>query len=228
MDNFDLKKFLVENKLTNNSRILEAPVTTPAPNTAAGPKQGQLTPPVQNGTSNASDPEADQDAKQGLNGALALLKQGVGGIQVSAKDGELDESMTLGLIVGAPGIISLLGKGVNGMSSLFQKDKKSGTVVGNALKKFGHSLEHKYIDVIGIMIKKAFPKRYGQQDPNDESSELYKVAHSVYAAMLVAAAVSSGAEALEAHNLIGKGLEGGLSAFKSSEVVDLAKKIAAV
>lgn len=204
MDNFDLKKFLVENKLTPNSRVLEAEVAPQA------------------------DPEADQDAKQGLNGALALLQQGAGTIKPSPKDGELDESMTLGLIVGAPGIISLLGKGVNGMSSLFQKDKKSGTVVGNALKKFGHSLEHKYIDVIGVMVKKAFPKRYGQQDPNDETSELYKVAHGIYAAMLVAAAVSSGAEALEAHNLIGKGLEGGLSAFKSTEVVGLAQKIAAV
>jgi len=224
MDNFDLKKFLVENKLTNNSRLQEAPVTTPAPNTAAGP----TTPPTPATDPNADDKVADQDAQQGLNGALALLQQGAGTIQVSPKDGELDESMTLGLIVGAPGIISLLGKGVNGMSSLFQKDKKTGTVVGNALKKFGHNLEHKYIDVIGMMIKKAFPKRYGQQDPNDESSELYKVAHGVYAAMLVAAAVSSGAEALEAHNLIGKGLEGGLSAFKSSEVVGLANKIASV
>lgn len=201
MDNFDLKKFLVENKLTNNSRLEEAPV---------------------------GDPVAEKDAQQGLNGALALLQQGVNTIKPSPKDGELDESMTLGLVVGAPGLIGLLGKGVNGMASLFQKDKKSGTVVGNALKKFGHSLEHKYIDVIGLMIKKAFPKRYGQQDPNDESTELYKVAHGVYAAMLVAAAVSSGAEAMEAHNLIGKGLEGGLSAFKSSEVVGLANKIASV
>jgi len=203
MDNFDLKKFLVENKLTANSRLEEE--ETPV-----------------------ADPEADQDAKQGLNGALALLQQGTSTIKPSPKDGELDESMTLGLIVGAPGIISLLGKGVNGMSSLFQKDKKSGTVVGNALKKFGHSLEHKYIEVIGGMVKVAFPKRYGQQDANDNSTELYKVAHGVYAAMLVAAAVSSGAEALEAHNLIAKGLEGGLSAFKSAEVVALAQKIAAV
>lgn len=203
MDNFDLKKFLVENKLTYNSRIEEE--DTPV-----------------------ADPEADQDAKQGLNGALALLQQGADTIKPSPKDGELAESMTLGLIVGAPGIISLLGKGVNGMSSLFQKDKKSGTVVGNALKKFGHSLEHKYIDVIGGMVKAAFPKRYGQQDANDKSTELYKVAHGIYASMLVAAAVSSGAEALEAHNLIAKGLEGGLSAFKSAEVVGLAQKIAAV
>ena len=203
MDNFDLKKFLVENKLTYNSRIEEE--ETPV-----------------------ADPEAEQDAKQGLNGALALLQQGTSTIKPSPKDGELAESMTLGLIVGAPGIISLLGKGVNGMSSLFQKDKKSGTVVGNALKKFGHSLEHKYIDVIGGMVKVAFPKRYGEQDANDKSTELYKVAHGIYAAMLVAAAVSSGAEAVEAHNLIAKGLEGGLSAFKSAEVVGLAQKIAAV
>ena len=202
MDNFDLKKFLVENRLTPNSRLEEeVPV---------------------------ADPEAEQDAKQGLNGALALLQQGTSTIKPSPKDGELAESMTLGLIVGAPGIISLLGTGVNGMSSLFQKDKKSGTVVGNALKKFGHSLEHKYIDVIGGMVKVAFPKRYGEQDANDNSTELYKVAHGIYAAMLVAAAVSSGAEALEAHNLIAKGLEGGLSAFKSAEVVALAQKIAAV
>lgn len=204
MDNFDLKKFLVENKLTPNSRILEAEV---APQ--------------------ADDQVADKDAQQGLNGALALLQQGANTIKPSAQDGQLEESMTLGLIVGAPGLISLLGKGVNGISSLFQKDKKSGTVVGNALKKFGHNLEHKYIDVIGGMIKLAFPKRYGQQNPNDQSTELYKVAHGVYAAMLVAAAVSSGAEALEAHNLIGKGLEGGLSAFKSSEIIGLANKIAA-
>ena len=203
MDNFDLKKFLVENNLTANSRLLE-----------------QETP--------VADPEAEKDAQQGLKGALALLQQGANSIQVSPKDGELEESLTLGLVVGAPGLISLLGKGVNGMSSLFQKDKKSGTVVGNALKKFGHSLEHKYIDVIGGMVKAAFPKRYGQQDANDKSTELYKVAHGIYAAMLVAAAVSSGAEALEAHNLIAKGLEGGLSAFKSAEVVALAQKIAAV
>jgi hypothetical protein len=211
MDNFDLKKFLVENKLTNNSRLLEVEAA-PAPTNAAP----------------QSDPEADKDAQQGLNGALALLQQGVGTIKPSPKDGQLDESMTLGLIVGAPGIISLLGKGVNGISSLFQKDKKSGTVVGNALKKFGHSLEHKYVDVIGELVKAAFPKRFEGQNANDESSELYVIAHGIYASMLIAAAVSSGAEAMEAHNLISKSLEGGLSAFKSAEVVGLAQKIAAV
>jgi hypothetical protein len=202
MDNFDLKKFLVENKLTANSRIQEDRVPT-------------------------ADPVADQDAKQGLHGALALLKQGVSSIQVSPKDGELDESLTLGLVVGAPGLISLLGKGVNGISSLFQKDKKSGTVVGNALKKFGHTLEEAYIGVIGTILQKAFPKTYAGQDVQDTASALHDTAHAIYAAMLAAAAVSSGMQALEAHTLIGKTLEGGLSAFKTSEVVGLAQKIAA-
>ena len=32
--------------------------------------------------------------------------------------------------------LNLLGKAVNGVSSLFQKDGKKGTVVGNALKKW--------------------------------------------------------------------------------------------
>jgi hypothetical protein len=81
------------------------------------------------------DPVADKDAQQGLNSALALLQQGANSIKPSTQDGELDESVGLALVAGAPGLISLLGKGVNGISSLFQKDKKTGTVVGNALKK---------------------------------------------------------------------------------------------
>ena len=202
MDNFDLKKFLVENKLTYNSRLEEeAPVT---------------------------DPVAEKDAQQGLKGALALLQQGAGTIKPSPKDGELEESMTLGLVVGAPGLISLLGKGVNGISSLFQKDNKKGTVVGNALKKFGHTLEGAYIKTIGTILQKAFPKTYAGQDVEDGTTPLHNAAHGIYAAMLVAAAVSSGMEAMEAHSIISKGIEYGLSGFKSSEVVGLAQKIAAV
>ena len=175
-----------------------------------------------------ADPVADKDAQQGLDSALALLQQGANSIKPSTQDGELDESVGLALVAGAPGLISLLGKGVNGISSLFQKDKKTGTVVGNALKKVGHNLEHKYIDTIAVLLKKAYPKKYGQQDPHDESSELFKVAHGVYAAMLTAAAISTGADALNSHNLISQGISGAKSLFKSTEVIDLAKKITAV
>jgi hypothetical protein len=45
--------------------------------------------------------------------------------------------------------------------------------------------------------------------------------------MLAAAAITSGVGAAQAHSTVAAGLEGGLAAFKSSEVVSLAQKIAA-
>ena len=172
------------------------------------------------------DPVAEKDAEQGLKQALATLNSGISTIKPSPKDGELKESLTLGLIAGAPGLISLLGKATNGISSLFQKDKKKGTVVGNALKKWGHKLEENYITVIGTILLKSFPSAYSGQDVNDKSTALYDHAHGVYAAMLAAAAMSSGLGAAQAHSAIAAGLEGGLTAFKASEVVTLAQKIA--
>jgi len=173
------------------------------------------------------DPVAEKDAEQGLKQALATLNSGVSTIKPSPKDGELKESLTLGLIAGAPGLISLLGKATNGISSLFQKDKKKGTVVGNALKKWGHQLEENYITVIGTILLKLFPSAYSGQDVHDKSTALYDHAHGVYAAMLAAAAMSSGLGAAQAHSAIAAGLEGGLTAFKASEVILLAQKIAA-
>lgn len=174
-----------------------------------------------------TDPVAEKDAEQGLKQALAILKSGINTIQPSPKDGELDESLTLGLIAGAPGLISLLGKATNGIASLFQKDKKKGTVVGNALKHWGHQLEENYITVIGTILLKTFPSAYSGQDIHDKTTPLYDAAHSIYAVILAAAAISSGLGAAEAHSTIASGLEGGLAAFKSSEITDLAQKIAA-
>jgi hypothetical protein len=173
------------------------------------------------------DPVAEKDAEQGLKQALAILNAGISTLKPSPKDGELDESLTLGLIAGAPGLVSLLGKATNGIASLFQKDKKKGTVVGNALKHWGHKLEENYITVIGTILLKTFPSAYSGQDIHDKTTALYDAAHGIYATMLAAAAISSGLGAAEAHSTISAGLEGGLSAFKSSEVVALAQKIAA-
>jgi hypothetical protein len=173
-----------------------------------------------------TDPVAEKDAEQGLKQALAILSSGANTIKPSPQDGKLDESLTLGLIAGAPGLTTLLGKAVNGVSSLFQKDKKKGTVVGNALKKWGHQLEENYITVIGTILQKSFPSAYSGQDVHDKKTALYDAAHSIYAIILTGAAISSGLGAVEAHNTIAAGLEGGLSAFKSAEVVSLAQKIA--
>ena len=81
--------------------------------------------------------------------------------------------------------------------------------------------------VIGDILKKAYPDKYKSQDVTDKTSELYDMAHGIYATILIGAAVTSGLGAVEAHSAIASGLEGGLSMFKTSEVVDLAKKIAA-
>jgi hypothetical protein len=77
------------------------------------------------------------------------------------------------------------------------------------------------------MLLAAFPTVYAGQSVTDKFSALYDMSHTVYASLLVAAAVSSGMGALEAHSAIASGLEGGLSAFKASEVAGLATKIAA-
>jgi hypothetical protein len=175
------------------------------------------------------DPKSEKDAELGLKNALSILKSETNNIKPSPKDGEIKEGigLTLGLIAGAPGLMSALGKGVNYISSFFQKDGKKGTVVGNALKKWGHKLEDSYIGIIGGMLKKSFPETYGLQDVHDKTTALYDAAHGIYASILVAAAVSSGMGALEAHNAIASGLEGGLAAFKGAEVTGLASKIAA-
>ena len=175
------------------------------------------------------DPEAEKDAELGLKKALASLKLDINLIKPSPKDKELKEglALTAGLIAGAPGLINALGKGVNFISSFFQKDGKKGTVVGNSLKKWGHQLEEAYLGIIGDMLLKAFPSVYAGQSVTDKFSALYDMSHTVYASLLVAAAVSSGAGAMEAHSAIASGLEGGLSAFKASEVVGLAAKIGA-
>jgi hypothetical protein len=175
-----------------------------------------------------TDPVAEKDAEQGLKQALSTLNSGVSTIKPSPKDGELKESLTLGLIAGAPGLIGLLGKATNGIASLFQKDKKKGTVVGNALKHWGHKLEENYITVIGTILQKSFPSAYSGQDVHDKTTVLYDHAHGIYAAMLAAAAISSGLGAAQAHSTVAAGLEGGLTAFKASEVISLAQKIAAV
>jgi hypothetical protein len=176
------------------------------------------------------DPAANKDAEQGLKMALNMLKSGADTMKPSPKDGEIDEAagLVFGLVAGAPGLINLAGKAVNGISAIFQKDKKKGTVVGNALKHWGHQLEEAYISAIADILKAVYPQTFGNQSVEDKSSALYDAAHNVYAAILLAAAISSGMGAADASSTILKGLEGGLSAFKTSEVVAIAQKVAAV
>ena len=211
MDNFDLKKFLVENKLTYNSKLNE----------------------------NAN---LEKGLEQILNSAAQSIESQSQKVQPSNQDGELNEIgiLTVGaLLVGAPGLLNLLGKVANGIGDFFaggfkeeggfkqMSDHEKGTVVGNALKKAGHNLEHKYLDSIGGWLQAAFPKRYTGQNVQDNIPKLFDDAHKIYAGLLVGGAIVSGADAVNAVGTVIGGLEGGATALKAKEVIDIAQKIAA-
>jgi hypothetical protein len=174
----------------------------------------------------AVDP-IEQNVEKELEDFLGDLKSA--SIKPSPKDGEIQEGiLTIGaLVAGAPGLLNLLGKGADLVGKYFSQGTITSTKVGSVLQKAGRKLEHKYIEGIAALLKKAYPKKYTNQDPFDEKSELYDSAHGIYAAILAAAAVSSGVEASSAVNTIVKALEGGAAVFKTAEVAQLAKSIVA-
>ena len=171
---------------------------------------------------------AEQAAEKGLNDFLGDLKSAASSIKPSPKDGEIKEGLVTlySLVVGAPGILDLLGKGADLIGQYFSGGAVQKTQIGTALQKAGHKLEHKYIEGIAYVLKKAYPQSYEGDNVFDEKSALHDAAHGIYAALLAAGAIGAGWQAADATNIIVKGLEGGAAAFKSAEVVQLAQKIA--
>lgn len=174
------------------------------------------------------DKNPEQAAEDGLKDFLGDLNSAASSAKPSPKDGQLKEGLlTLSaLVAGAPGLLGLLGKGVDLVGKYFSQGTVDSTKVGAALQKAGHKLEHAYIQGIAKLLVKIYPKEYQGQDPFDESTELHDTTHGIYAAILAGAAFASGIEATQAVNLVVKGLEGGAAAFKTAEVAQLAKKIA--
>jgi hypothetical protein len=174
-----------------------------------------------------TDPEAEKNAEEGLKAALSSLKS----IKVgpSPKDKELKEiepvSLTVGLLASAPGLMRGLGSVVNFISKPFLQDKQKGTVVGNALKHWGHDLEDAYLRTIANLLQSAFPQTYGSME-YDENNDLGKASKKIYMGILVAAGVHAGLSAATAHSLIAKGIEGGMYVVKSAEAAELATALA--
>ena len=191
--------------------------------------------------------ELGQDLEVELKQLASQLKSAAANAKPSPKDGELDEVVLTiaSIIVGAPGIMSFLGKAVDGIadvlkkgtdSAIFKVDtyKKGGsaniplsTYVGNGLRKAGHALEEVYLESLGGWLKAAYPKTYEGQDVKDPKSKLHDDANKIYAGLLIAGAAAAGFEAINAADIIVKGLEGGAVALKTKEVADIAQKIAA-
>ena len=169
--------------------------------------------------------------------------------KVSLKDKEVNEIGVVGvsaLIVGAPGLMSFLGKTANAIadvakkgtdSAVFDKEtyKKGGaknltqTKFGEGLIDAGHKLEEFYLDNIGGWISGAYPSKYKDQFIGGkvvDGSELDKITHKIYTGLLVAGAIGASFEAVTATNAIMSSFEGGTAGLKAKEVADLARKIA--
>jgi hypothetical protein len=189
--------------------------------------------------------ELEQDIEAELKQLASQLKSASSTAKPSPKDGKLDEVLlTLAsAIVGAPGLMSFLGKAADSIadvlkkgtdSAIFKADtyKKGGSInippsVGNGLRKAGHALEEIYLESLGGWLKAVYPKTYEGQDVKDIKSKLYDDAHKIYAGLLIAGAAAAGFEAVQAADVIIKGLEGGAATLKAKEVIDIAQKVVA-
>ena len=146
-------------------------------------------------------------------------------VKPSPKDKEVNEVGALSVgaaIVGAPGLINILGKGANIIGKAFGKDKN---VVGEFLKEKGNQLEKFYVNSLAGWLQAAYPNKYKDQDPKDGNSELHKAAEKAYAAMLVAAAGVAGFDAASAKNAVVSGVEGGMALLKGKEVANIVSKL---
>ena len=146
-------------------------------------------------------------------------------VKPSPKDKEVNEVGALSVgaaIIGAPGLVNILGKGANLIGKAFGKDK---TKVGEFLKEKGDQLEEFYVASLAGWLQAAYPNKYKGQDPKDQSSELHKAAEKAYAAMLVAAAGVAGFDAANAKNAIVSGVEGGMALLKGKEVAQIVGKL---
>ena len=217
MDNFDLKKFLVENKLTVNSKLLEA--------------------------DSESEQITSSDVQQGLSNGLAILQQGAANAKPVDSGDTLDESLLLGAILTAPSLLKVLGNAVNGISYIFQDKDADGTVVGDALVKWGDSWKDKYLEGIGGLLLGLFPEKFKGQDVNDKTSLLYKVSIGIYTAMLLGVTFTTGTPLIAATkaapvtttaSYLGASISPAIiklikkyrSIFTPEEVTTLAKKLA--
>jgi hypothetical protein len=189
--------------------------------------------------------ELGQDLEAELKQLASQLKSAASSAKPSPKDGELEEVLLTisSAIVGAPGMMSFLGKAADGIAdvikrgsdaAIFDKStyKKGGSVnippsIGNGLRKAGHALEEVYLESLAGWLKAAYPKTYEGQDVKDKASKLHDDAHKIYAGLLIAGAAAAGFEAVHAADAVVKGLEGGAAALKTKEVADIAQKIAA-
>lgn len=182
------------------------------------------------GILNEEEANAEQAAEKGLASFEDQLQAFAKTVKPSPKDKKLNEvepaSTLFALVVGAPGLLTFLGKGADAIGNFFSGGAVKKNMIGQALQKAGHKLEHAYIDGIASILTGFFPELYANQNQHDETTALHDHAHAIYAALVGAAAIVSGIGASHATGVV-QAVEAGATGLKTAEVVALAQKIAA-
>jgi len=174
----------------------------------------------------------------------ASLKQAAGDAKalenepVSKKNQELNEAVGLtiaALVVGAPGILKVLGKISQAIGWIFglnkdKKDGKKGNMVSRALEKAGKNLHHFYVKQIAKGLTNAYPSLYDRdRNKKIDTTEFRNAeedAEKAYAAMLIAAAIATGWSAAHAASSVVAGLKAAEIGVDIADVVAIGSKLA--
>jgi hypothetical protein len=203
MDNFDLKKFLVENKLTANSRMLNE---------------------------EANDPEMDAAMKAGLS---ALTSDGASLTELANEEQpkELNESAAAligSALLAAPKVIEWIGKTVGAISRFYStKDNPDDPAFVKKIVHFAHKWEKLYIKAIIWVVKKTnFAKAlWTTDDSKVDEQKLVVVAKIIYAIILSMAIANAIGTVLGSGSAVLKGIEGALGGVKAVEIAQITAKI---
>ena len=179
---------------------------------------------------NSIERELDSAFKQGAQ----VIATGAKNVKPSKhdkplKEGVISTSLVLGLIAGAPGIMELISKAVNFIGRILNKlglmNKQNATGFGEWLKRNAHKWEDRYISSIGGWLKLAYPKKFKNQDPHDDTSSLHDYCHGIYLGLLTALGIGAGIEAYKAAELSYSATKGGMAMAKGLDVKKIAGEI---
>lgn len=144
-------------------------------------------------------------------------------------------SLIVSVMLSAPKIMSIIGGIINKIKKVFNKDAEPSKVAEWLVKK-GGKLEHFYLKVIKMFLKRSRIPSLRDADGNIIESELDKAAHIAFYTILAAAAVSAGMTTVtELGKYFAKGgvaalglggLKGALATIKTKEILDGVKLLA--
>jgi len=212
-NNFDLKKFLIENRLTVNSRILfEEEPESKNPNDKPSPE--------------------DEEIIDDLGSIFAKIKS----IDISPEDipsnvkkkiqqekGKVDEGIG-GLVFGALLSLPKILEGIGWIIKAANKFIKSKRIenVGEWFKHNGHELHDKYKFAFEYLAKKLIAASTGEKNPSPQHVKL--VANAIFIAVLGYALYGAIGTAAQLKGII-SAVEAGLAGVKASELLPMSMNL---